>query len=96
MLKVLSQNHSALILNDSEPNKIVETLTEYIDSYQDEDLTVDISQMNIIDACRISVLGSTKQYINNPKGKINWIVSSSSVEKMVSSMGLGNSSFLCK
>lgn len=96
MLKILSQNNSAMMLNDSEPNKIVEAVKGYIDESGDKNITIDISQMSLLDACKISVLCSTEQYIKNPEGSINWVVSSESVEKMVSSMGLGNSSFLCK
>lgn len=96
MLKILSQNNSTIMLNDSEPNKIVETIKEYITNSEGESLTVDISRMNLLDACRISVMCSTEHYLKHPEGQINWVVASSSVEKMVSAMGLGNSSFLCK
>ncbi len=96
MLKILSQKKSTLMLNDSEPNKIVESVKKYITTSGCKNLTVDISGMNIIDACKISVLCSTEHYLQHPDGQINWVVSSSSVEKMVSSMGLGNSSFLYK
>ena len=94
MLKLLSQNPSTIKLKDSEPNKILNSLKEYMSSPESEFSTIDISDMNIIDACRISVLVSTEHFINHPTGKINWIVSSSSVEKFVSPLGLGNSSFL--
>lgn len=96
MLKLLSQNPSTIKLKDSEPNKILNSLKEYMSSPESEFSTIDISDMNMIDACRISVLVSTEHYINHPTGKINWIVSSNSVEKFVSPMGLGNSSFLLK
>ena len=96
MLKLLSQNPSTIKLKDSEPNKILNSLKEYISRPESEFMTVDIAEMNIIDACRISVLVSTEHYINHPPGKINWIVSSNSVEKYVSPMNLGNSSFLLK
>ncbi len=94
MLKLLSQNPSTIKLKDSEPNKILNSLKEYMSSPESEFSTIDISDMNMIDACRISVLVSTEHFINHPTGKINWIVSSSSVEKFVSPLGLGNSSFL--
>lgn len=94
MLKILSQNPSTIKLKDSEPNKILNSLKEYMSSPESEFSTIDISDMNMIDACRISVLVSTEHFINHPTGKINWIVSSSSVEKFVSPLGLGNSSFL--
>ena len=94
MLKILSQNPSTIKLKDSEPNKILSSLKEYMSRPESEFSTIDISDMNMIDACRISVLVSTEHYINHPTGKINWIVSSNSVEKFVSPLGLGNSSFL--
>ncbi len=94
MLKLLSQNPSTIKLKDSEPNKILNSLKEYMSSPESEFSTIDISDMNMIDACRISVLVSTEHFINHPTGKINWIVSSSSIEKFVSPLGLGNSSFL--
>lgn len=94
MLKILSQNPSTIKLKDSEPNKILNSLKEYMSSPESKFSTIDISDMNMIDACRISVLVSTEHFINHPTGKINWIVSSSSVEKFVSPLGLGNSSFL--
>lgn len=94
MLKLLSQNPSTIKLKDSEPNKILNSLKEYMSSPESEFSTIDISDMNMVDACRISVLVSTEHFINHPTGKINWIVSSSSIEKFVSPLGLGNSSFL--
>ena len=96
MLKILTQNKSTMMLNDSEPNKIVEAVKGYIEESSERSITVDISQMSLLDACKISVLCSTEQYLKNPEGRINWVVSSESVEKMISSMGLGNSTFLCK
>lgn len=94
MLKILSQNPSTIKLKDSEPNNILNSLKEYMSRPESEFSTIDISNINLIDACKISVLVSTEHYINHPKGKINWIVSSSSIEKFVSPLGLGNSSFL--
>ncbi len=96
MSKMLNKRKPILELDSTKSNEIVEIINEYINESQDEDLTIDISRMNILDACRISVLGSTEHYIKNPNANINWVVSSESVEKMVSAMGLGNSSFLCK
>ena len=96
MLKILTQNKSTMMLNDLEPNKIVEAVKGYIEKSGEKNVTVDISQMSLLDACKISVLCSTEQYLQNPEGTINWVVSSESVEKMISSMGLGNSTFLCK
>ena len=96
MLKILCQNHSTLVLKHSDPNKIVESVKEYIKTTECNEITIDISGINLIDACKITVLCSTEHYLKNTNSKINWIVASDSIEKMISSMGLGNSSFIYK
>ena len=63
MLKLLSQTPSTIKLKDSEPNKILNSLKEYMSSPESEFSTIDISDMNMIDACRISVLVSTEHFI---------------------------------
>lgn len=96
MLKILSKNSSAIELNNSEPNKIVETVKKHIFNDNCENLTFDISHLNLLDACKISVLCSTEHYLKYPKGKINWLVSSKNVEDFTSSMNLGNAKYLLK
>ena len=51
--------------------------------------------MNIIDACYVSTMCSTKHYIKYPDGKINWLVSSELVKDFSKDMSLGNSEYFC-
>ena len=96
MLQKNTQNNSIFVLSESNPNKAVDALKEFIQNSSSVEITVDISQINLIDASRISVLCSTEYYLQNPNGKINWLIASPFVSDMSSSMSLGNSNFLCE
>lgn len=82
-----------LIPNTTNPQKAVKYINSYIDKVKCEEFTVDISFMNIIDACYVSTMCSTKHYIKYPDGKINWFVSSDKVKEFSKDMLLGNSEF---
>ena len=56
-------------------------------------MTVDISRLNIMDACMVSTLCSTTHYMKYPDGEINWVVNSSDIENYTSAMSLGNTKF---
>ncbi len=92
MIQLLPQSE-VLIPNTSEPKLAVEYINSYIDSVRCENLSVDISFMNIIDASYVSTMCSTKHYIKYPEGKINWIVSSKLTEEFTHGMSLGNSQY---
>jgi hypothetical protein len=96
MLKLLCQNSSPMVLDNLEPHKIVEAINEHIMDLGCENITFDISNLSIMDACRVSVLCSTEHYLRFPAGKINWIVTSNKVKLFTSSMNLGNAEYLLK
>lgn len=80
-----------LIPNTKNPHKVVEYINSYIEKVNCAEFSVDISFMNIIDACYVSTMCSTKHYIKYPEGKINWFVSSDKVKEYAKDMFLGNS-----
>lgn len=82
-----------LIPNTKNPHLAIEYINSYIDKAQCEKFSVDISFMNIIDACYVSTMCSTKHYIKYPDGKINWFVSSDLVKDLSKDMLLGNSEY---
>ena len=92
MLQLLPQS-DILIPNTKNPHKAVEYINSYIDSAFCETLNVDISFMNIMDACYVSTMCSTNHYIKYPEGKINWLTSSSLTQELTKSLNLGNSYF---
>ena len=93
MLRQYNNIISTLILNSNRTNENLEELNTYIDKNDCSYMTVDISELNILDASTIATLGSTMHYIKYPEGKINWIVNSSKVKEYTDSMNLGNSTF---
>ena len=84
-----------LIPNTKNPNQAIEYINSYIDKTRCEEFSVDISSMNVIDACYVSTMCSTKHYIKYPDGKINWLVSSELVKDFSKNMLLGNCEYFC-
>ena len=89
MLQLLPQSDT-LTPNTTNPNEAVEFISSYIDKYHCENMSVDISYMNILDACYVSTTCSTKHYIKYPEGKINWKISSDIIETFCKDFDLGN------
>ena len=84
-----------LIPNTTNPNQAVEYINSYIDKTRCEEFSVDISFFNLIDACHVSTMCSTKHFIKYPDGKISWLVSSELVKSFSKDMLLGNSEYYC-
>ena len=82
-----------LIPNTFVPQQAVEYINSYIDNAKSEKFSVDISFMNVIDACYVSTLCSTNHFIKFPQGEINWFVSSGFIENNTKNLLLGNSRY---
>lgn len=85
--------NEVLLPNSQNPHVAIESINSYIDNVDCENFSIDISYMNILDACYVSTMCSTKHYIKYPHGHINWIVSSDSVKDFCKDMSLGNTDF---
>lgn len=95
MLQVFSKDISTLILDSKNPQKNIEIVNSHIKLCNCKNMTVDITGLNILDACMVSTLCSTTHYMKYPDGKINWLVNSKKVADYTSDMNLGNTEFLC-
>ena len=84
-----------LVPNTNNPHLAVEYINSYIEKVNCENFSVDISFMNVLDACYVSTMCSTKHYIKYPAGNINWHVSSDMVNKLSKPLTLGNSHYYC-
>ncbi len=93
MLQLLPQSDT-LSPKTTNPHKAVDFINSYIEKYHCEYMNVDISCMNILDACYVSTMCSTRHFVKYPSGKINWIVSSALVSEMNNSLNLGNAEYL--
>ncbi len=93
MQQLLPQN-DFLIPNSYEPEKAVEFINSFITDSECPNLSVDLSFMNMIDACYVSTMCSTSHYVKYPEGKINWLISSELTKSLMTDLGLGNSEFI--
>ena len=94
MIQQLLPQSEQLIISSSTPSKAVEEINSYIETYACENMSIDISFMNVIDACYVSTLCATKHYIKYPNGKINWKVSSELVREFNKGLELGNNCYI--
>ena len=92
MIELLPQEET-LKLDSSAPNDAVDFINKFIDNHSCENMSVDISFMNILDACHVSTICSTKHYIKYPSGKIKWKISSELVKEFNSRLELGNADY---
>ncbi|MCM1003800.1 MAG: hypothetical protein NC408_05590 [Candidatus Gastranaerophilales bacterium] len=93
MLQLLPQN-DIVTPNTQTPSEAIEYINSYIDKYHCENMSVDISFMNVLDACYVSTLCSTKHYIKYPNGKINWKISSDIIREFNKDLELGNINYM--
>lgn len=96
MLQVFSKDTSEIILDSKNPQKNIDIINSHIELCNCKYMTVDISRLNIMDACMVSTLCSTTHYMKYPDGEINWVVNSSDIKNYTSAMSLGNTKFHIK
>ena len=94
MLNKLPQLQETLKPNSVNPTEVVEYVNSYIDAYSCENMSVDISFMNVLDAWYVSTLCATKHFSKYPKGKINWKISSEAVRDFNKDLELGNNNYI--
>ena len=94
MINKLPQLQNTLTPSCVSPTETVEYINSYIQANSCENMSVDISFMNIIDSCYVSTLCSTKHFTKYPTGKINWKVSSNIVKEFNKDLELGNSDYI--
>ncbi len=85
-----------MILDDFKPETVIESFNKHIKKSNCENMSVDISFLNVMDAMRVSTLCAANHYVKYPNGKISWYVSSPEVERFSSALNLGNSKYLLK
>ena len=92
MIKLLPQ-HETLDIGSVTPNDAIDFINKFIATHSCEHMSVDISFMNILDACHVSTICSTNHYIKYPEGRINWKISSELVKEFNSRLELGNADY---
>ena len=94
MLKQLPQLQTMIMPNSTNPYEAVKYINSYIENHSCEKLSIDISTMNVLDACYVSTLCATKHFTKYPKGRVTWKISSSNVEDFNKDLELGNNSYI--
>ena len=94
MLNKLPQLQETLTPNSANPAEAVNYINSYIDNFSCENMSVDISFMNVLDACYVSTLCATKHFTKYPNGKINWKISSEMVRDFNKDLELGNNNYI--
>lgn len=90
MLNLLPQS-DVFVPESNNPDKVIKDINAYLNKSHCENVNVDISFMNTIDACFVSTMCSANHYINHPESKISWFVSSDLTQELTKSLTLGNS-----
>lgn len=93
MLQLLPQS-DIVTPNTQNPTEAVEYINSYIAKHHCENMSVDISFMNVLDACYVSTLCSTHHYVKYPEGKINWKISSDIIREFNKDLELGNIDYI--
>lgn len=93
MLNKLPQIQKTLVPESTVPLKAVEYINSYIDKHCCEQLSIDISSMNIIDACYVSTVCGTKHFTKYPAGRITWKISSDLIREFNKDLELGNNQY---
>ena len=93
MLQLLPQNE-ILTPDTTNPASAVSFINKYIDKYHCENMSVDISHLNVVDACYVSTMCATSHYIKYPNGRIHWKVSSELVKEFNKNLELGNNNYI--
>ena len=94
MLKKIPQLQETLIPNSADPAEAVNYISFYIDSFSCENMSVDISFMNVLDACYVTTLCATKHFTKYPNGKIHWKISSKAIQDFNKNLDLGNCHYI--
>lgn len=92
MIQLLPHDKTLKIVG-SQPCETVASINDYIDNHFCENMSVDISSMNILDACYVSTVCSANHYVKYPNGKIKWKISSALVKEFTSRLELGNADY---
>lgn len=93
MLQLLPQNE-ILVPETNTAADTIKYINTYIEKHYCENLSVDISFMNVIDACYVSTLCATKHFTKYPEGKINWKISSEIIRDFNKNLELGNTNYI--
>lgn len=69
---------------------LVESIRKYILENDCPTMSMDISNLNIIDASKVTILCSTYHWAKYPNGEISWKIKYPEISNIVKPLNLGN------
>ncbi|MDD3437269.1 MAG: hypothetical protein PHC64_08975 [Candidatus Gastranaerophilales bacterium] len=75
---------------NNKSTNLVESIKKYISEHDCPVLSMDISNLNILEASKVTILCSTYHWSKYPNGEINWKINSNEVRELVNPLNLGN------
>lgn len=80
--------------SQEDTTSLVESIKNYISTYDCPSLSMDISHLNIIDASKVTILCSTYHWAKYPDGEISWKINSPEIKEIIKPLNLGNIRFI--
>ena len=84
------KNYLKLNAYTKSSNELVEETKKYISQYDCKFLNIDISELNLIDTCKVVSLTSAYHFTKYQTGKIKFLVQNNNVKNIIKSMLLKN------
>lgn len=92
----IQNNFLTISTTNCEIKEIICTLNEYILNQDCEQLKIDISALNIIDAMKLGVMCSTSHFTKYPFGSVEWIVKDIETKNLLKKLSLKTVKFTIK
>lgn len=90
MAHAVLNNDFRISKEQSNTIEIVKQIKDFIYKNDCPNLTMDISNLNIIDASKVTILCSTYHWAKYPNGEISWKINSPEVKEIIKPLNLGN------
>ncbi len=71
-------------------NEIIEKAENFLRKTNCQKVSIDISNLNLIDACKVALICSTKFFTKYPNKKISWSVKDEETKRNISNLMLRN------
>ncbi len=84
----IQDNYLTITSNVSDTDNIIDEINRHIQKQNVDNLNVDISSLNMIDALKVSVGCSTAHFVKYPFGKIRWFVKDIQTRNLIKTLSL--------
>jgi anti-anti-sigma regulatory factor len=79
---------------DLKVDSLIESVKDYIIKNDCNFMSVDISNLHLMDAMKATVICSTYHFAKYPTGKISWISTNKELKNIIKPLNLGNTEII--